>query len=86
MYALAAKTDLGTKRETFFANQMSQVCELSIPNCGDFLADGTFTFEVGGKSKTFKQIADLPDSYTIIDNVETGHGHRIPLWMFGLLY
>lgn len=86
MYALTAKTDRGTLRETFFANQMSQVCQLSIPDSGDFVADNTFTFEVGGKCKTFKQIADLPDGYIVIDDAETGYGHRIPIWMFGLLY
>ena len=29
---------------------------------------------------------DEPDSYLAIDDIETGAGHRIPLWMFGLLY
>ena len=43
-------------------------------------------FEVGGKGKTFDQIADLPDSYLAIDYTEVGHGNRIPLWLFGILY
>ena len=32
------------------------------------------------------QIADVPDSFLAIDDTEFGHGNRIPLWMFGLLY
>lgn len=30
--------------------------------------------------------ANIPDSYLAIDDIETGHLNRIPLWMFGLLY
>lgn len=36
--------------------------------------------------KTFDQIADLPNSYLAVDNIEIGNGNRIPLWMFGCLY
>lgn len=39
-----------------------------------------------GKTKTFEQIKDLPDSYLAIDDVEYGTGKRIPLWLFGFLY
>lgn len=41
---------------------------------------------VGGKGKTFGQIADVPNSFLAVDDTEMGHGIRIPLWMFGLLY
>ncbi len=56
------------------------------PKAGDFLADGTFLFEVGGKDKSFRQIKDIPDSFLAIDDVEIGRGNKIPLWMFGVLY
>ena len=36
--------------------------------------------------KTFEQIADLPDSFLAIDDIEVGTGNRIPLWIFGCLY
>lgn len=36
--------------------------------------------------KTFNQIANQPDSYLAIDDIEMGGGNRIPLWMFGCLY
>lgn len=86
MYALSGKISEGTMRETFFANQVGTVSTLTMPKQGDFMADGKFLFEVGGTRKTFDQIADLPNSYLAIDDIETGNGNRIPLWMFGCLY
>ena len=56
------------------------------PDKGDFIIDGRYLFEVGGKDKSFNQIKDIPDSFLAIDDVEIGRGNRIPLWMFGLLY
>ena len=56
------------------------------PKQGDFMVDGKYLFEVGGAQKTFAQIANLPDSYLAIDNVEVGNGNRIPLWLFGCMY
>ena len=76
----------GNKRETFFANQLNSIANVTIPKKGDFLVNSKFLFEVGGNSKTFDQIANIPDSYLAIANIETGSGNRIPLWMFGLLY
>ena len=45
-----------------------------------------WVFEVGGHGKTFDQIADVPDSFLAVDDVEVGRGNRIPLWLFGFLY
>ena len=39
-----------------------------------------------GTGKTFKQITDISDSYVVNDDVETGAGNKIPLWLFGFLY
>ena len=86
MYALTPQIDTGTLRETFFFNQLSQGHDVRYPKAGDFLVDRKYLFEVGGKGKTFDQIKDVPDSYLAVDNTETGHRNRIPLWMFGLLY
>lgn len=86
MYALSSTVNLGTCRETFFANQLSAIGQLTMPKKGDFLLDGKHLFEVGGSSKDFRQIANIPDSYLAIDDVEIGHLNRVPLWMFGLLY
>jgi hypothetical protein len=86
MYALTPKVDIGTLRETFFCNQLSQNHEIRYPKAGDFLVDRKHLFEVGGKGKNFDQIKDIPDSYLAVDNTEVGHRNRIPLWLFGLLY
>lgn len=53
---------------------------------GDFLLDRTYLFEVGGKGKGFSQIADKPNSFVIADDIETGIGNRIPMWLLGFLY
>ena len=87
IHALAPENyNTGNVRETFFMNQLSLKHNVSSANKGDFLIDGTYTFEVGGINKTFKQIKDLPESYIAKDDLETGYGNNIPLWLFGLLY
>ena len=87
MYSLTENTNVGTKRETFFLNQLkASNAEVLYPITGDFIVDGKYLFEVGGKDKSFKQIKDIPDSYLAIDDTEIGRGNKIPLWMFGLLY
>ena len=86
MYALTSHVDVGTLRETFFINQLSQAHEVRYPATGDFLIDRKYLFEVGGKGKTFDQIKDVENSYLAVDDTEIGRKNRIPLWMFGLLY
>lgn len=51
----------------------------------DFTIDGK-TFEVGGKKKGKKQIADVTEGYVVRDNIEYGSDNFIPLWAFGLTY
>lgn len=86
LYALTAVTNVGTLRETFFVNQMRAIGEVVMAKRGDYIVDGRYTFEVGGSGKKFDQIADVPESYLAVDNISTGYGARIPLYMFGLLY
>lgn len=85
MYALTPRADIGNIRETYFANQLMRSHEVTFSGVGDFLVSGKYTFEVGGKNKKFDQIKDVLNSYLAIDDIETGHGQRLPLWMFGLL-
>ena len=80
------KSAKGTIREQFFANMLRVNHQLSYPKKGDFLVDEKFTFEVGGKNKDFKQIANLSNSYVVADDIEVGFGNKIPLWLFGFLY
>lgn len=78
--------ETGALRETFFLNQLSCRHRITLPQKGDFLVDNNFTFEIGGPNKTKRQIKDTPNSFVVQDNIETGFGQTIPLWLFGFLY
>ena len=86
MAALSTLNDIGTVRETFVASMLVPTHKLNEPQVGDLLVDGKYLFEIGGKNKQYKQIADLPDSYVIADDTETGFGNKIPMWLLGFLY
>ncbi len=86
MIALGGKTEIGTIRETIFANQVGATNALQYPKKGDFFACRKYLFEVGGAGKSFEQIKDEPDSFLAVDDTEIGIGSRIPLWLFGFLY
>lgn len=86
MMALGNKTEVGTLRETFFANQVREIGVLQMPEEGDFLLDEQYLFEVGGKGKGFQQIRNKEDSFVVADGIEIGMGNKIPLWLFGFLY
>ena len=80
------QSDIGTIREEFFYDMLSIDHTLYYPPRGDFLVDETYIFEIGGKNKGYGQIKGLPDSFIAADEIETGFGHKIPLWLFGFLY
>ena len=86
LHALTGTVNIGTSRETFFVNQLQAIGEVIIADHGDYIIDGKYTFEIGGSGKKFSQIADIPDSYLAVDNIITGFGARIPLYLFGMLY
>ena len=86
MHALCSTVDTGTVRESFFSAMMSYSHTIQYAKQGDLQVDGNNIFEVGGKKKGFSQIANLPDSYVVADNIEIGFGNKIPLWLFGLVY
>ncbi|MDR0833879.1 MAG: AAA family ATPase [Candidatus Symbiothrix sp.] len=86
-YTLAERnTDIGNMRETFFLNQLSYQHTVEYPNTGDFWVDKKMLFEIGGKSKTDKQLQGESNAYIAADNIEYGFGKKIPLWQFGFLY
>ncbi len=76
----------GTKRETFFASALSYNHSLNYPKYGDFIINDTYTFEVGGRGKTNRQIKAVKESFIVSDNIEIGTLNKIPLWLFGFLY
>lgn len=86
MAALSNMNEIGTVRETFVASMLAPNHKLAEPPAGDLMVDERLLFEIGGKNKNFSQIADIPDSYVIADDIETGLGNKIPLWLMGFLY
>lgn len=87
VHALQPRPETGTLRETFFLNQLRNsgyVVELSTQ--GDFIVDGTYTFEVGGRNKDMSQISGVDNAFLALDDIESGIGSRIPLWLLGFLY
>jgi len=86
LFAYCENSELGTVRETFFANQVSVKNQLHIAKQGDFLVDTKYLFEVGSKNKTYNQIKDIPKSFVVADDIEIGLGNKVPIWLFGFLY
>ncbi len=84
--ALCKKSEVGTMRETFFASMASAGHSVYYVDRGDFLVDERYTFEIGGKNKSFDQIKELENAFVASDDIEIGFGNRIPLWLFGFLY
>ena len=88
LYALApAKVEIGTLRETFAVDCLSEshVVEYGKTQ-GDFKVDSKYTFEIGGRSKDFSQLAGMKDSYIFADDWDMPDGAKLPLWMLGFLY
>jgi hypothetical protein len=84
-YIFGDTANIGSARETFFVNQLNAVADVILAPQGDFMVD-KYTFEVGGKKKTFDQIKEVPNSFVVADDIEIGHKNKIPLWLFGMLY
>ena len=87
LHALGKQFNIGTVRECFAVNQLSvgHTVEYSKAQ-GDFKVDGKITFEVGGRDKSFEQIADVPNSYVLADQTAMPVGKKLPLWLIGFLY
>ncbi len=85
-FSYCQNSETGTIRETFFVNQLGCDHTVHYAPKGDFLIDGKYTFEIGGKSKDFSQISGVEESYVAADDIEVGTGRKIPLWLFGFLY
>lgn len=77
--------DIGNIRETFFFNQMRVNNNVVSSKISDFNINGRI-FEVGGKNKGQRQIAEASEGYVVKDDIEFASGNVIPLWQFGLNY
>jgi hypothetical protein len=86
-YAVSGEgADIGNIRETFFYSMVSATNKVSYSDKTDFIVDEKYSFEIGGKDKSQKQVAGLKNSFVVKDNIEIGMSNQLPLWMFGLLY
>ena len=87
LYALAElHVDRENVRESFFLSQLNVVSKIAMPKQGDFFVDNKYTFEVGGKGKSQKQIEGIKNAWVVKDDLEYPVGKDLPLWMFGCLY
>lgn len=94
-YAIADTVNIGTLRETFFVNQIHNAYSshsafvtnaIELSKQGDFVVNGQYTVEVGGKNKGVRQIQNVEHACIAADGIECGVGKKIPLWLFGFLY
>ncbi len=82
---LCPNANVGSIREAFFVSMLNDF-EVRYSKNGDYIVNDKYTFEIGGKSKDYKQIKDMKNSYLVLDNLEIGYENKIPLWLFGFLY
>ena len=84
-YAYCPNREIGTVREVFFVSMLEDY-KIQVAKKMDFLIEDKYTFEIGGKNKTTKQIKGIDNSFIVRDDIEIGHNRVIPLWLFGFLY
>lgn len=76
----------GTIRECFAANQLLSRHTLTVPKRGDLLVDSKYTLEVGGQTKSSRQVSKEKEGYVFSDGIEVGYQRKIPLYLLGFLY
>ncbi|MGB0879513.1 MAG: ATP-binding protein [Polaribacter sp.] len=87
IFALAKQqAEIGTLRETFFANQMKHLHKIHLAEKGDFIINKKYTFEIGGRNKDTKQIKGIKNGFVVRDDIEVGGLNTIPLYLFGFMY
>ena len=87
-YALSPTTpDIGSLRENVFFAWTSVKHQVTASPTSDFEIEG-MTFEVGGRNKGRRQLAEVePEKgYIVRDDTEYAAMRSVPLWMFGFLY
>lgn len=94
-YSFRSQANIGSIRETFLLSQLLNAASvdgqanfrIKLPETGDFyIEEYDLTVEVGGKSKTSKQVKNENNFLVAADDIEMGRGNKVPLWLFGFLY
>jgi len=83
---LCASANIGSIRESFFVSQVGLKHQVHYHDKGDFIVDDHYVFEIGGVSKSDKQLEGNPNGYVVADDIEIGFDKKIPLWLFGFVY
>jgi predicted AAA+ superfamily ATPase len=82
--------DVGNIRESFFVSQLNELYLLYSSQIADYSIDlktgKDIEVEIGGKTKSRKQIMDTQDGYVFRDDQEMGYDNIIPLYLSGFLY
>jgi predicted AAA+ superfamily ATPase len=87
MFALnSEKPEKGTLLETFLLNQLLVKHKVTYPEKGDFLINGKYFIEVGGKAKNTQKLSGKENSFIAADDIDFPDGKKIPLWLFGFMY
>ncbi len=81
----ADQANVGNQRETFFLNQTRVIHQPTSSSFVDF-SIAAYHFELGGKNKGQKQLANQANAYVVKDDIEHAYTNVIPLWHFGFLY
>lgn len=88
-YAVKPDNNKGSIRETFALNQLIHANEeVHYPKgqADFYLPEHNLLFEIGGPSKKKKQLAQHPNGYVMIDDLESGYLNKVPLYLLGMLY
>ena len=80
-----SRHDIGTIRETFFLNQLSNSETVNYTETGDFMVNNKWLLIVGGRNKN--PGSEIKNNFFLaLDDIETSYRNVIPLWLFGFLY
>jgi predicted AAA+ superfamily ATPase len=86
VFAMAERPEVGNLRETFLLGQLLNAGHsVFVPSSGDFQIEDLI-IEVGGKNKNASQVKEHQQYLVAADDIETGIGTKVPLWVFGFLY
>jgi len=85
-YNLGKEVNIGTSREIFVANQLIAAGQkIFYTETGD-IECGKYKLEIGGSSKSNRQIKNTANTYLVKDDILIGDKKEIPLYLFGFLY
>lgn len=86
IYAMTENPEAGNIRETFLFGQLLNAgLDVFAPASGDFQVN-EMIIEAGGKNKKADQVKQEKNYFIAADDIETGIGTKVPLWVLGFLY